>query len=166
MKTLFSLEEVDMDFLAAAPYRYEFITELPAQIDDVWAGLAGDAPLSWCKLVKDARYTTGRPFGPGTIRQLTLMPGLVTVEEKFFLWDETPGKRYEHAFSVVKSSAPGLKRFGEATLLEATESGTRLTWTFGIEPQLPLRPALPLANPALRQGFKSLVTDTEKYYAK
>lgn len=165
MITPFRLEEVDEDFLQHASYRYEFVTELPADIDQVWAGLAGDAPLSWCTLVKDARYTSDRPYGPGSFRRLTLMPGLVTVNEKFFLWEEDPGNRYEHAFSVVEASAPGLKRFGEATRLEATADGTRLTWTFAIEPQLPLRPGLALANPAVRMAFKTLVTDTKKYFA-
>lgn len=165
MMTLFKLEEVDDDFLRNAPYRYEFVTELPAEIDEVWAGLAGDAPLSWCTLVKDARYLTDRPFGPGTMRRLTLQPGLATVNERFFRWEENPGERYEHAFSVVTASAPGLKRFGEATLLEKSATGTRLTWTFGIEPQFPLRPGLALANPIVRFAFKSLVSDTEKYFA-
>ncbi|WP_278313980.1 SRPBCC family protein [Lolliginicoccus levis] len=162
----FPLEEIDLGFFDTAPVQASFTTDIPVDIDEMWAALNGDAPLSWCTLVKDGAYLTERPFGLGTRRRITLMPGLVTVEERYFHWEEEPGKRYENAFSVVSSTAPGLRKFGEYTRLEAIPSGTRFTWRFAIEGQLLLAPGLKLAGPALKAAFGSLVKDTEKYFRR
>ncbi|GGC64223.1 SRPBCC family protein [Hoyosella rhizosphaerae] len=166
MRPIFNLTEVDLEFFDSAPHRYSFSAEIPVDIDEMWSELGGEAPLSWCKLVKSAQYITERPFGLGTRRRLTLMPGLATVEERYFLWNEKPGERYENAFSVVKSSAPGLKRFGEYTLLEKTPTGTRFTWKFAIEGQLLLKPGLLVAGPVLGLAFKSLMNDTEEHFSR
>jgi hypothetical protein len=166
MPKWFTLKEADAEFLTSAPFIYRYTATLPASADEVWAELSGDKPLSWCKLVVDAKYTTPRPFGVGTERELTMVPVIGKVREHYFQWEEFPGQRYENAFYVKESTLPGINRFAESTVVEQTAAGTQFTWTFAIEPLGPLKPGLKVGNAVLDKAFGSLMKDTERHFAR
>lgn len=75
---------------------------------------------------------------------------LFTLEEHFYRWEE--GRRA--TFHVVGVTRPVLNALAEDFLLEPTASGgTRLTWTFALDPKLPVpRLVRKLLGPLLRAG--------------
>lgn len=130
MKRWYPLEPTDDEFLLTAPVRTRKVLDVPVSTDTLWAALtADDAVASWSPGVSKVRWVGARPYGVGTIREVTVA-GVATVREKFYRWDE--GVR--QTFSVVESSRPGFHRFAEDYVVDATPGGSRLTWTVAVEP--------------------------------
>ncbi|MEU4119351.1 SRPBCC family protein [Kitasatospora sp. NPDC028055] len=155
----FTLERFDPSFFDTAPHRYAYVLDLPVTPEAVWRGLAGDAPLSWCRGLAGGRYTSRPPHGVGTTREITAMR-LLRLREEFVRWEE--GSR--HSFCVTSASLPLFRRFGEDYLVEPTPTGTRFTWTFAFEPNpLLARPAA-LTDLPNRSFLGSLVADTERHF--
>ena len=80
----------------------------------VWDELCADDALHWCRILQDVRWTSPRPFGVGTTREVALAPGLVRVHERYFRWDEGRG----NSFFVYEANAPVFKRFAEDYVVE------------------------------------------------
>ncbi|MCW4354865.1 SRPBCC family protein [Hoyosella sp. YIM 151337] len=139
---MFDLQECDASFFETAPTVRSFSLDLPVPAAQVWEGLSSDTPLAWCSLLSNGRYTSRRPFGAGTNREITVARMLDLCEE-FFRWEE--GRR--HSFWVMQASLPMFRRFAEDYLVEPTATGCRFTWTFAFEP-LPA-----LARPNVAAGL-------------
>jgi len=131
------------DFLASAPFRYVNSVEVSVPAERWWAALTSDDTLvSWTALVTDLHWTSPRPFGVGTTREITML-GLITARERYYRWDA--GKR--KTFTGVEASVRGLRRLAEDYVVESTPTGSRFTWTLAFEPGPALKPLLRLANP-------------------
>ena len=131
------------DFLEAAPFRYVNTVDLPVAPEPMWAALTADDTLvSWSPLVTGLRWTTPRPFGVGTTREVTILR-LLTSRERYYRWDQ--GRR--KTFTVVEVSVPGLRRLAEDYVVERTPGGSRFIWTLALEPGSMLKPILRLTNP-------------------
>ena len=110
------------DFLDAAPFRYVTTIDVPAPPDETWTALTADDTLvSWSPLVSGLRWTTSRPFGVGTTREVTLLK-LITARERYYRWE--PGRRRRSPQS--RSPCRG--------------------WTLALEPQPALKPLLHSLN--------------------
>ncbi len=119
----FALQPITESFFGEAPMRYTIDVEVPAAPDYVWSEFTRQDTLDWCLALKQVTYTSPAPYGPKTTRTAVLAPGLVTINEQFFLWEEdAQAHRYRHAFYGKVCSVPGLKNFGEYT--EVTPAGT------------------------------------------
>lgn len=82
----YQLVESDDGFVKSAPFRYENSVEVPAPPERTWELLTTDDTLvSWTRLVTSLRWLSPRPFGVGTVRELTLL-GLLTGRERYFRW--------------------------------------------------------------------------------
>ena len=82
------LFETGDDFLDAAPFRYVNTVDLPVAPERLWAALTADDTLvSWSPLVTGVRWTTPRPFGVGTTREVTIFR-LLTSRERYYRWDQ------------------------------------------------------------------------------
>ena len=137
------LVETGDDFLDAAPFRYVNTLETPVAPGPVWAALTADDTLvSWSALVTGLRWTTSRPFGVGTTREVTILR-LVTARERYYRWDQGHRK----TFTAIQVSVPGLRRLAEDYVVERTPRGSRLTWTLAFEPSPALNPLLRLCSP-------------------
>jgi hypothetical protein len=131
------------DFLQTAPFRYVNTLDLPVAPEQVWAALtADDALVSWSPLVSGLRWTTPRPFGVGTTREVTMFR-LMTSRERYYRWDDGQRK----TFTAVDVSVPGLRRLAEDYVVEPTLGGSRFIWTVVLEPAPTLTPMLRLADP-------------------
>lgn len=131
--------------------------EAPRPAAEVWGELTGERPLHWCRLIQDVRWTSPRPFGTGTTREVKALWGANLFRERYFRWEE--GRR--HSFYVLESSAPLAKRFAEDYLVEPTGEGScRFTWTIAFEPQPLAIPAVPVNKLLLR----TLFSDTRDHY--
>lgn len=136
------LAESDDDFLETAPFRYVNSVDLPVPPEQTWAALTADETLSWSSVVTGLRWTSPRPFGVGTTREVTLLR-LITARERYYRWDE--GRR--KTFTAVQASVPGLRRLAEDYVVEPTPTGSRFIWTVALEPGPALKPFLRLTNP-------------------
>ena len=117
--------------------------ELPVPPERMWAALTADyTPASRIALVTGLRWTSPRPFGVGTTREVRLLR-LITARERYYRWDE--GRR--KTFTGVQSSVRGLRRLAEDYVVESTPTGSRFTWTLALEPSPALKPLLRLTSP-------------------
>ncbi|MBK1783412.1 SRPBCC family protein [Prauserella cavernicola] len=152
MPRRYPLAEADDDFLDTAPLRFRHVVALDAPATRVWRALsADDALVSWSRLITGARWTSPRPFGPGSTRAVTL-GGVLTLTERFFRWDT--GNRM--TFTVDEANRPGLRRFAEDLVLEPCSGGTRLVWTFAVEPARWLTPVAVPTLPLVRRATAGL----------
>ena len=148
---------VDTAFFSTAPQRLRDTFEIPRPSAEVWAELAGDSPLEWCRILSDVSWTSPRPFGVGTTRTVRSLAGVSVIDERFFVWEE--GRR--QSFYAVATNVPLFRRFGEDIELEPTgDASCRLTWTIAIEPRPWARPTAALNGPI----FRSLFSDTRRHY--
>jgi hypothetical protein len=162
MARWFDLEPFDADSFESAKHRFTYVMDLPVPAAEVWAGLVAETPLAWCRLLHDGKYTSPRPFGVGTTREVGVGVGrgLLKLREQFFRWEE--GRR--HSFSVVQMNVPTFRRFGEDYLVEDTAAGCRFTWSFALDTPSKLGPlGLGIVGPNIGI-FKSLVHDTRRHF--
>ncbi|WP_327151669.1 SRPBCC family protein [Nocardia sp. NBC_01329] len=158
MSARFPLSPSDDAFLDTAPHRYTHIVDIPASVPQVWDTLvAPDALVSWSPVITAATWTSPRPFGIGTTRDVTL-GGLLRLEERFYRWDE--GSRM--TFTVDAASVPGLKRFAEDITLLPLGTGARIIWTFALEGTAALRLPLAAAGPINRFVTKTIAGGTSR----
>ncbi|BBZ27063.1 polyketide cyclase [Mycolicibacterium madagascariense] len=163
MTRWYSIEPVDGAFFTAAPHVFRYEKRLAAPAETVWESLASDASLSaWSPLVSSVNWTSPRPFGVGTTREVTLAPGLTRIRERFFRWDEGRG----YSFAAYEGNLPLLQHFAEDYEVEPDGDGSRLTWTVAIEPKRALAlPFVPLA-PVLKVAFGRVAVDGQRYFAR
>ncbi len=153
----FNTRPVDERFLDEAPVRLSATLAIPRPAAAVWADLTGENPLSWCRILDRVTWTSPRPLGVGTTREVVALKGLNVFHERFFRWEE--GRR--KSFTVLQASAPLAKAFAEDYLVEPAGDGAcTFTWTVAYEPSLAGRPG----DPVQRRLLSSLFTDTRKHY--
>lgn len=156
-----ALRPVDEAYFTTAPLVYHYSVDAPVPAEDLWASLVSDESLAaWSPAVKSVRWTTPRPFGVGTTRDVTLAGGAVTVREKFFIWED--GRRY--AFHAVESNRPGIKALAEDYVVSSTPGGSRLEWTVALEPAA--LKVTRFSSPLIKATFGRLAADGRKYFAK
>lgn len=159
----YPLESVDESFFTTAAHRYEFPIDLDVPPERVWESIASDESVAaWGMGVRSIRWTSPRPFGLGTTREVELPLGVMTVRERFFVWDE--GKRY--AFEVYEANRRYYRRFAENYMIEERAGGSRLTWTIAIEPQPRLKLLTDLGRPLNRLAFGRFAHAARKYFAE
>ena len=157
MTRWFPLTPADDDFLLSAPAITTQVLDVPVPAATLWAALAAvDAVVSWGPGATACRWTGGKPYGVGTVREVTVA-GVVTVREQFYRWDE--GKRM--TFFVAESTRPGIRRMAEDYVVEETATGSRLTWTVAMEvahlaglTAIVLKPVLGLAIGSMVSGLR------------
>lgn len=154
----FSCEAADEGFLEAAPVRLEGVFEVPLPAARVWGDLTSERPLHWCRILSEVRWTSPRPFGVGTTREVKALWGASRLRERYFRWEE--GRR--HSFAVVETTNPMIRRLAEDYLVEPTsEASCRFTWVIAAEP----RPWARLGDPVNRAVLGTLFRDTRRHYA-
>lgn len=112
---------------------------VPAAPDDVFAVLAdAETWTDWFPGCRRCAYAGERPYGVGTPRELTVVP-MGRIREHVVAWDV--GKRF--GYEVESLSMPIARALVEAWDLEATETGSRVRWTFAIDPRMIMRLSRP-----------------------
>lgn len=159
-----ALEPVDESFFRNAPIVHRYPVKLPVPPEQVWAQISSDESLSaWRGLrVPRLTWTSPRPFGVDTTREVVLPLSAMTVRERFFRWDE--GKGY--SFYVYEANRPGIRRFAEDYVIEPDGSGAQFTWTIAIEPQPRIAPVMKLLSPVNKQAFGQVARGAKSYFAK
>jgi Polyketide cyclase / dehydrase and lipid transport len=154
----FKCDPVDETFFEEAPMRLRAGFEIARPAAAVWADLTADGTLEWCRILQEVRWTSPRPFGVGTTREVNALWGANRIREHYFRWDEE-GMR--HSFYVTESSGPLFKSLAEDYLVEPRgEDACRFTWTIAVAPTAVGRPGTPINRAIL----KTLFTDTARHY--
>ncbi|HEY2296866.1 MAG TPA: SRPBCC family protein [Jatrophihabitans sp.] len=158
-----ALDPVDESFFETADHRYVFPIDLDVSSERVWESLQSERSVAdWGLGVKSLRWTSPRPFGVGTTREVVLPLGLMTVRERYIAWDE--GKRY--AFEVYQANRNFYRRFAENYVVEPRGAGSRLTWTIAIEPRAKYKRFVDLGRPVNRLAFGQFARGARSYFAK
>jgi polyketide cyclase/dehydrase/lipid transport protein len=163
MARWYSLEPVDENIFATAAQIYRFPIRLRVSPERVWESLASDESIAaWpAAYLRRLTWTSPRPFGVGTTREVVMPMGLMTVRERFFRWDE--GKGY--SFYVEAANRPGLRHFAEDYVVEADGDGALLTWTAAIDAKGRLAPVTTMLGPVNKRVFGLFVPAARKYFA-
>jgi len=157
-----ALEPADAAFLASAPHIFRYQKRFAASPEKVWESLVSDESLAaWGPMIKDVTWTSPRPFGVGTTRDVTA-PGGSVMRERFFQWEE--GRR--KSFYVYESAMPVFKRFAEDYLVEPAGGETLFTWTLAIEAKPKFSLPVAVLAPVLKAGFGRIPAGGQKYFAK
>jgi len=123
----------------------------------VWDELCADDALHWCRILNDVRWTSPRPFGVGTTREVKALWGSNMLREHYFRWEEG----HRHSFYATESTSPLFKALAEDYLVEPRgEDACRFTWTIVVQPSAVGKPGTPLNRAIL----KTLFTDTARHY--
>jgi hypothetical protein len=153
----FTLAPTEPEFLTSAPKVYSETMEIPQSAQAVWEELTTDTPFSWCRALSRIQWTSPRPFGVGSTREVRARGGLV-YRERFFRWEE--GKR--QAFCVTEASMPVIRRHAEDYLVEPLgPDRCQFTWTIAVEPSILGRPGRPI-NALI---YKGLFRDARKHFS-
>lgn len=158
MTRWYPLAPADDDFLGTARAVTTKVLDVDAPVETLWEALAADdAVVSWGPGATKTRWVGPRPYGVGTVREVT-MGGVATVREKFYRWDENR----RMTFAVVESNRPGIRRFAEDYVVESTPTGSRLTWTVAVEVAKGAGPTAPIVRALLSLAVGSLINGLRK----
>ncbi|MCI3934908.1 SRPBCC family protein [Streptomyces sp. AN091965] len=121
------LRPVGLDFLVTAPVRHVFTGEVSAPPETVFQALAVDVAQwpAWFTSV-----TRARPTRDGAGRAVHLQGGFRLLET--ILAADAPTR---YVYRVDVSNAPGVRALVEEWHLTPTATGTRVRWTFAVEPR-------------------------------
>jgi Polyketide cyclase / dehydrase and lipid transport len=140
-------------------FRYE--KRFAATPEEVWESLTSDQSLAaWGPSIKRVTWTSPRPFGIGTTRDV-VAPGGATMRERYFRWDE--GRN--HSFYVYESTLPLFNRFVEDYLVEADGDRTRFTWVLALEPKKAMTLPVRVLAPLLKAGFGRIPGSWQSHFA-
>lgn len=154
----FSCREVDEHFIDAAPIRFVNEVEIDATPERLFEVFEDETAWpKWFKDIVSVEWTSPKPFGVGTTRNVELKA--MSVSEKFFIWE--PGKRF--AFYFTEMSVPLMKAFCEDYRLEPIGDGkTKFTYIVACEARWLLKILGPVGRAIFgsifRKGALSLAT--------
>lgn len=158
---MFNCKAVELDFIRAAPLRYENVVEVdatPEKVFDVFAD--GESWPRWFPGIRKVVWTTPEPKGVGTTRTVTL--GLATVYEHFLVWDR--GKRF--TFRFVGASKPLFRAGIEDYRLDDLGGGrTRFTYGVYLDPSLLVRALSPITTRMFGNTFEGGARGLRAYLA-
>ncbi len=147
----------DGRFLAEAPVMLSATLAIARPAAEVWADLTGEGTLGWCRVLDAITWTSPRPLGVGTTREVRALRGAIGFRERYFRWEE--GRR--KSFTAVEATAPLARAFAEDYLVEpAGEGSCTFTWAIAYEPSAAGRPG----DAINRRLLSSLFKDTRKHY--
>lgn len=138
--------EVGFDYLDTAPVRETIRQRIPAPMVATFRALEdADTWPVWLIPVNEVVWTSPRPFGVGTTRDIKGPTG--TTSEEFFAWED--GRRM--SFHFRRGAVPGLDAFAEDYLLEpAGDDRCDLVWRYGFG----FTGVVKAIQPAFAFGFK------------
>ena len=108
------------------------------------------------------RWTSPRPFGIGTAREVVLPLRAATVRERFFRWDE--GKGY--SFYVEQMNRPGVRRFAEDYVDRAARHRIAVHLDDRHRTGAAAARVMALTGPVNRVAFGRTAAAAEKYFAQ
>ena len=121
------IEEAGDELFARATLYHIRSVEVPYPPEQTWAAITSEDVSKWTKGVRKVTWTSPRPFGVGTTREVD-MAGF-KLRERFLRWEDGHRK----TFTGVEASVGIFRHLLEDYVVEPTESGSRLSWRWAAE---------------------------------
>ncbi|HZP43752.1 MAG TPA: SRPBCC family protein [Candidatus Binatia bacterium] len=155
------MRKESLAFLARAPAVHVTEGRVAAPRPAVFAAFADAGGWkAWFPRLRDARYTSRPPYGVGTTRVADV--GGTRWQEEMIAWD--PDARL--AWTVTGASVPFATALVESWDLADAGEGTRVRWTFALEPRLLARLGAPFAPRALARVLAGATVRLEARLAR
>ena len=151
------LRPVGLDFLTSAPTVLRFAAAVGAPPVDVFAALSADPGTwgGWFPGLAGGAYAGAPPWGVGTTRSVRMLGG-GGFRETVLAWEEPSLWVYR----VDVSSYPIARALVEGWEVGPAPAGSRVEWTFAIDPTpgfaALLRPGRPLVGAVFRRAMANL----------
>jgi Polyketide cyclase / dehydrase and lipid transport len=131
------MRPVELDFLANAPTRLEFVEPVDATVEAVFAAISADpSTWSWFPGIDEGRYESTAPHGVGATRFVRM--GEWEYRETMLAWD--PPHRW--AYRVDETTGPAFAALAEDWVIEPDGDDALVRWTFAVDAaELALPPA-------------------------
>jgi hypothetical protein len=131
------MRPVELEFLADAPIRLEFVEPVHASADAVFAAISADpSTWSWFPGIDEGRYESAPPHGVGAIRFVRM--GEWEYRETMLAWD--PPQRW--AYRVDETTGPAFAALAEDWVIKPDGDDALVRWTFAVDAaELALPPA-------------------------
>jgi Polyketide cyclase / dehydrase and lipid transport len=126
------IDEADDALFAVAALYHTRSVEVPYPAEQTWAALTGEGVPAWTKGMKRLTWTSPRPFGVGTTREIEMGGGFM-LRERFFRWEEGHRK----TFTGVADTLGIFRRLVEDYVVEDTGRGSRLSWRWAADLKRP-----------------------------
>jgi uncharacterized protein YndB with AHSA1/START domain len=150
------MRKEDLRFLATAPVVHVTEAAVAAPRASVFAALVDAAGWSaWFPNVRAARYASAPPHGLGAIREADV--GGTRWREEIVACD--PDARF--AWTVTGASVPFARALVESYEVADAPGGTRVRWTFALEPRLVARLAAPFMARTLARTLARATANLE-----
>jgi Polyketide cyclase / dehydrase and lipid transport len=157
------LEPCDESFFEQARFVYRYPVLLQADPARVWSALTSERSMAdWGLGIRSLRWTSPRPFGVGTTREVVLAGGVLAIREHFFRWED--GRR--KSFYGTEITRGLVSAFAEDYVVEPVAEGTRFTWTIAFEPTERSGLLLRASAPLNQLSFRSVPYRARRYFAK
>jgi hypothetical protein len=155
------VEPADESIFETAQFVHRYPVDLPVPPEQVWASLTSDESMgAWQLPVRSLTWTSPRPFGVGTTREVILSGNSLGIRERFFRWDE--GKRM--SFAMTECSRPLLRRFAEDYIVEDRPGGSRFTWTIATDPAPKARLLFRVSDPLNSVFYRAVPRAAKRYF--
>ena len=156
--------KVDLNYFDNAAYLFRsrvVIRCTPAQLFASFED--ADAWPAWAMPITHVEWTSPKPFGVGTTRNVTMLGNLIGYEE-FLLWE--PCTQMAFRFNQVNQQNV-LASFGEHYRVTDLGNGTvELVWTVGMEPLGPGAWFMKISKPLVGWGLQLTLNGLKKYMEK
>jgi len=156
----FEMRREDLGFVGRAPLVRVSEAALSAPRAAVFAALVDENGWDrWFPNVRAVAYRSAPPHGVGSIREANVA-GTTWVEE-ILAWD---GTRW--GWTVLRATVPLASALVETFEVADAGSGTRVRWTFAIEPRLLARLGAPFAGRTLQRVLERAMQNLDVYLGR
>jgi len=154
----FKVRHADATFAAEAKKHFIFDFKVPGPPAAAFEVITDPTGLGrWMPDLVRGGWASQPPHGVGSVREVALTT--IAVHERVLVWE--PGERF--VFTIVKASAPILKRMVEDYRLEPVNGGTRVQWTIAYQPTLLAMPIEPILRKRFSKTFEVACTRLGQY---
>lgn len=143
-----------LDFLTTAPKRWTFDALVDAAPEAVFDAITADpSTWTWFPGFSSGRYVGAGPHSVGAIREIKVGPSIY--RETIIAWDR-PAR---WVYRVDSTTVPLAKALVEEWTVAPEGSGSRVRWTFAIDPRLLFRAIGPVAGTVIGRVFRKAMSN-------
>jgi carbon monoxide dehydrogenase subunit G len=156
-------EQVGLEFIDTAPFRFVSTVDLPISPEQVWEVLDdAESWPHWATAITKVTWTSPQPHGVGTTRVVN-MRGRITGDEEYLAWDP-----FSHmAFRFNEASTGSIAAFAEDYRIVLTPSGCHLTWVMAMKPNgVAARLGMTVGRPVMSWMFQKFLYNLRDYSTK
>jgi carbon monoxide dehydrogenase subunit G len=156
-------EQVGLEFIDTAPFRFVSTVDLPVSPEQVWEVLDdADSWPHWATAITKVTWTSPQPHGVGTTRVVNMRGG-ITGDEEYLAWDP-----FSHmAFRFNEASTGSIAAFAEDYRIVQTPGGCQLTWVMAMKPNgVAARLGMTVGRPVMSWLFQKFLYNLRDYSIK